>query len=471
MAIIGRYREKALFNKLLESDKSSFVAMYGRRRIGKTYLIRSYFENFTFHYTGVVDVDTKQQLERFHKALCEYGKSDTPMPKTWFEAFDYLKDIIAQSRKKKKVVFIDEMPWMNTPRSKFMPALEHFWNHWASQRTDLIFLVCGSASSWIVKKLFNSRGGLHNRVTHKIHLKPFTLAETEEFFENRKFVLNQYQIVKAYMVFGGVPFYLEQMEREKSIDQNIDNLLFNRDGALVNEFSNLYEALYTNPQNYIEIIKALSTKNKGLSRYELLDLLKLKSGGTLSTLLEDLELSGFIRKYHSIGKKQRNVLYQLTDAYSLFYFNFLEKKPLVSNDWLNALDSPKNRSWSGYAFEMVCLQHTDQIKHALGISGIQTHVYAWQTHHEKKNIQIDLLIDRKDQTINLFEIKYSSETYTITTKYLNELLEKVALFKHYSKTKKAVHLSMMTTYGLTKNEHSGMMLNDLNLKHLFASLE
>lgn len=468
MNIVGRYREKALFNKLLEAESSSFVAMYGRRRIGKTYLIKSFFENFTFHFTGVANINTKEQLEVFHTSLVQYSNKEVEMPSNWFAAFERLKDIISQSRKKKKVVFIDEMPWMNTPRSNFLSALEHFWNHWASQRTDLVFLVCGSASSWIVKKLFNNKGGLHNRVTHKIHLKPFTLAETEEFFQSRKFVLNRHQIVKAYMVFGGVPFYLEQMQKEKSIDQNIDDLLFNRDGALVNEFSNLYEALYTNPVNYINIIKALSTKNKGLSRYELLKLLKIKSGGTLSTLLEDLELSGFIRKYYTIGKKQRDVLYQLMDAYSLFYFNFLEKKNIAANDWITALDSPKMRSWSGYAFEMVCLQHTDQIKHALGISGIQTHVYAWQTHHESKNIQIDLLIDRKDQTINLFEIKFSSETYTITTKYLNDLLQKVALFKHYTKTKKAVHLSMITTYGLTKNEHSGMMLNDLNMNQLFV---
>lgn len=243
--------------------------------------------------------------------------------------------------------------------------------------------------------------------------------------------------------------------------------MFNKDGALVNEFNNLYEALYTHPENYLAIIKALSTKNKGLTRNELLNILKIKSGGSLTHLLEDLELSGFIRSYVAIGKKQRDTLYQLKDAYSLFYFNFLNKKNIAAQDWLTTLDSPKIRSWSGYAFEMVCLQHIDQIKQALGISGIQSHVQSWQINNEKQNAQIDLLIDRKDDVINLFEIKFSSETYTISTKYTKELLNKVALFKHYTKTKKAVYLSMITTYGLTPNEHAGMFQNVLNIEHLF----
>lgn len=469
MEAIGRNREKAIFKRLYEEEKSHFVAVYGRRRIGKTFIIKNYFKTFTFQHTGIANVGMTEQLEAFSNSLHNYSSKKTPQANSWLEAFENLKKIVQASKKEKKVIFIDELPWLDTPRSNFLSALEHFWNGWAAHRKDILLIVCGSATSWIVKKIFNNKGGLHNRVTHKINLKPFNLAETEEFLQSKNIEFNRYQLVKAYMVFGGVPYYLEGIEKGKSIDQCIDDLLFDENGLLYQEYKNLYQALFSNPDNYISVVKALATKNKGLTRDEIVKIAKFKTGGTLSAILNDLELSDFIRVYQPFGKKKRNSLYQLTDAYSLFYHNFLEKNKIQKGYWLHNIDNPKVRAWSGYAFEMVCLQHISQIKKALGISGVYTEISSWKSNSEEKNVQIDLVIDRRDQVINIFEIKYSQENYLITAKYSDELRQKIGVFKRETKTKKAVFLSMFTTYGLKFNENSGYVQNDLNMNCLFQN--
>ncbi|WP_428223567.1 AAA family ATPase [Flavobacterium sp.] len=468
MDIIGRDTEITEFKEIVSKKQSSFIVVYGRRRIGKTYLIRNHFKTFDFYHTGVANIDNKQQLQLFHKSLINTSKNNSiKPPKNWFDAFENLQKTLEKSRKKKKIVFLDEAPWLHGSKSNFLSALEHFWNHWASAREDIILIVCGSATSWIVNKIFNNKGGLHNRVTNKIYLKPFTLKETEAFLIKRKIFWNKYQIVKAYMVFGGVPFYLENLKAGKSIDQNINELLFADKSLFQNEFNNLYHSLFKNPENYIQVIQVLASKNKGLTRNEIIKHIPLNTGGSLSTILQDLELSGFIRKYNAIGKKERDVLYQLVDAYSLFYYNFIHSKKTDSNFWLQNFDSAKIKAWSGYAFEMVCLLHAEQIKKGLGIEGVYTNIYAWQTHQAEKNAQIDLIFDRKDQIINVFEIKFSTEEYTITSKYMLELLNKIAVFKTETKTKKAVFLSLLSTYGLKNNENTGMIQNSLTLETLF----
>lgn len=467
MEIVGRKRERAFFDTLYKENKSHFVAVYGRRRIGKTFLIRSHFQDFTFYHTGILNIPFKDQLQAFDASLVQYSKKEIPKSKNWFEAFETLKLLIAQSKKKKKIIFMDELPWLDTPKSKFIAALEYFWNGFASARNDVLLIVCGSATSWIVKKIFNNKGGLHNRVTQKFKLKPFTLAETENFLLAKGIQYNRYQIVKAYMAFGGIPFYLDAIEKGKSIDQNIDNLYFNPAGLLYNEYQNLYQSLFTNADKHIEIVAALATKNKGLTREELVKNISAASGGTVTKVLEELELSDFIRTYAPFGKEFRGKLYQLTDAYTLFYHNFLNTKKIAADYWINALDTPKVRAWSGYAFEMVCLMHTDEIKKALQIAGIHSEESSWIGKIDNKGVQIDLLLDRRDQVITLFEIKFSTEIFIVSKKYHTELLEKKATFRAQTKTKKALFLAMITTYGIMENEYKGIVQNELTMNDLF----
>ena len=466
--LIGRQKEKSQLEAAFSSNKSEFVAIYGRRRVGKTFLIRKVFNNeFTFQLTGIANATMQQQLTLFHTELSKYFPSNTdslPSP-DWFMAFRALMtNLETLPKDTKKVIFIDELPWLDTRNSKFLSGLEHFWNSWASARNDILLVVCGSAAAWMVNQLLNNKGGLHNRVTERIKLEPFNLNETEEFLRSQGLNYDRYQTVLLYMVFGGIPFYLEKIKKGWSAMQNINELCFARNAPFRTEYDNLYASLFNKYERHIAVIEALAKKNKGLTRAEILKVSKLPNGGSLTRVLKELEESSFIRRYQSFSKKERENLYQLVDLYSLFYLNFIKKSS--SDDehfWINLLNTPKFNAWSGYAFEMVCLHHISNIKKALGISGVQTSVAAWQS----KTAQIDLLIDRKDQVINLCEMKFSLQDFSINKKYAANLRNKIGSFKTITKTKKAIFLTMITTYGVADNQHKYLVQNDLKMDVLF----
>lgn len=470
--IIGRTEEKQEFKRIRNSHRSEFVAVYGRRRIGKTYLIRNIFNNrFDFYFTGLANAGQKQQLENFHTAMGTYfrGSRKRHVPGSWYEAFQQLATALKKKGKQKKVIFIDELPWLDTPRSGFISALEHFWNAWADARKDIILIVCGSAASWMINKLINNRGGLHNRLTSRIHLEPFTLGECEAFLHAKGAHFDRYQLIQLYMVMGGVPYYLEHIDPGKSVVQNINAMCFNSRGVLRNEFNNLFASLFRKSENHIAVVEALARKAKGLSREELIRITGLTNGGGLSRLLNELEESSFIRRYSAFGKQERHSMYQLIDFYSLFYLRYIRKaNKQDSNFWLNNFDSPAMRSWSGYAFEQVCLHHIDAIKNALGIGGILTETSAWICPDKKKPVQIDLVIDRADRVVTICEMKFAIHPFVISRKYEEELIEKLIAFRAHTRTRKAVFLAMITTYGLQqKRTLSNLVQNDLRMDVLF----
>ncbi|MGJ7030974.1 AAA family ATPase [Niabella hirudinis] len=464
--LIGRTKELEQIKKICGSTQSEFVAIYGRRRVGKTFLIREAFNGyFDFYVTGMANVNTRQQLLNFHLALKKYDPAakENALPENWLMAFQRLISLLELKANDQKTVFLDELPWLDTAQSGFMSALEHFWNSWASSRKDIILIVCGSAASWMINKLIHNTGGLHNRVTHRIKLEPFTLAECETFLKSRNTVFDRYQVIQLYMVMGGIPFYLNQVEPGSSAAQNIDRICFSENGLLVTEFDDLYRSLFNKAEKHILIIEALSKKAKGLTRDEIIVITKLPNAGSTTRILKELEESGFIRKYYSFGKKERNSLYQLSDFYSLFYLRFIVNRR-DENNWINGLDDPKHRAWSGYAFEQVCLAHIKEIKQALGISGVQTTASSWIGN----GAQIDLVIDRKDQVINLCEMKFSVNDFKITKKYAGELRNKIAAFRETTNTRKALFITMITTYGLASNEYAGALVqNSLSMDVLF----
>jgi len=400
----------------------------------------------------------------FTLSLNRVAKTPYQTAKNWLLAFEQLISLVENSSKKRKVIFIDEISWLDTSRSNFLTALEHFWNGWACSRSDIMLIVCGSATSWIMNKLINNHGGLHNRLTANIYLQPFTLHETELYLQSQNCDYSRYDIAECYMIMGGIPYYLSKVDSALSIAQNIDNLFFMDNAELKNEFHNLYASLFKNYNDYIKIVEALSIKAKGLSRQEIEKISGLSSGGGLTTTLKNLEYCGFIRSYNTFGKKKYEHLYQLLDAYTLFYFQYLEKNEY--NDtafWTNSLNTPQHNSWAGYAFEILALQHIAEIKQALGISGIQSAVSAWKG----KTAQIDLIINRKDGIINLCELKFSGKEFVIDNDYEANLRNKLFSFKEETKTRKAVHLLMLTTYGLTKNKYSGIVQKEITLDDLF----
>ncbi len=468
--IIGRKDEIALFNSILNSPKSSFLALYGRRRIGKTYLIRTFFKNkFTFQLTGIANTNLETQLTNFNISIKEqYPKQKIEYSNNWLSAFQNIKLLIEKSTHKKKVIFLDELPWLDTLHSGFMQALEHFWNSWASARKDVILIVCGSAASWMINELINNKGGLHNRVTHRLKIEPFTLNECELFLKSKKITLDQYQIIQLYMVMGGVPFYWDEVKKGYSATQIIDQICFSKNGLLRLEFQNIFKSLFQKDEKHQAIIEALAKKAKGLSREEIISLTKLSNGGSVTRLLNELEESGFIRKYIPYGKVSKNSLYQLCDFYSFFYFKFIKLHQLSEkNYWKNNIDNPKHRAWSGYAFEQVCLYHSDQIKKSLGISGIETHISSWRSNSEIKGAQVDLVIDRRDQIVNLCEMKFSIHPYVIDKKYDEELRNKISQFKSNTKTKKSVFITFISPYGLYPNKYTDLIQNDIKMDALF----
>lgn len=458
--IIGRKKEMEALNKAFHSEVSEFVAVYGRRRVGKTFLVRETFGNsFTFYHTGLSNSPLRKQLANFQSSLSAYSKRHVRFPHTWLEAFDLLEDLIDKSQDKKKIVFIDEMPWMDTPKSGFVAALEHFWNGWASARNDILLIACGSATSWIMNKVIKNKGGLHNRVTMRIPLKPFTLHECEEYAKSKKLGFTRKQVMQCYMVMGGVPYYWSYLDRGMSLAQNIDNIFFDPEGQLHNEFDELYASLFNRPETYIRVIQTLSTKRMGLSRDEIVKSSKgVQNNGKLSQVLEDLESCGFIRKYASFGYTDKHAIYQLMDAYTLFYYRLINANR--HNDphfWSANQDSTVCYNWNGLAFERVCLEHVRQIKKALGVEGVVSNEYGWLSKgHKGKDgggAQIDLLIDRNDDVIDLCELKFSKLSYSMTEEEYEKIQNRKNRFIAETGTTKAVHLVLVTASGVRRNSY------------------
>jgi len=316
----------------------------------------------------------------------------------------------------------------------------------------------------MINQLLKNKGGLYNRITDRIKLSPFTLAETEAFLDARNTGYNRYQTLLLYMVFGGIPFYLDFLEADKSAMQNINDLCFHTDAPFRIEYESLYASLFKKHERHVLIIEALAKKGKGLTRNEIIKNTKLSDGGGLTRILKELEESNFIRRYKAFGKRKNEGLFQLIDSYSLFYLRFIENTDEEDESfWLNNLETPTFFNWAGYAFEMVCLHHLPQIKKALGISGVQTSTSTWQS----PNAQIDLVLDRKDQVINLFELKFSINEYTIDKKYDMNLRNKIANFRQYTGTKKALFLTFLTTYGVKQNKYSGLVRSNLDMDIFF----
>lgn len=473
--IIGRETEKTILENLLKSSAPELLTLYGRRRVGKTFLIKNYYEDhLAFACSGQYQGKTKEQLINFAIQIGTFFPDHKPpmAPQSWQAAFQLLEHCLdTKTDRHKKVLFFDELPWLDSHKSGFLSAFSYFWNMYASKRTDLLVVICGSAASWIIDKVLNNRGGLHNRVTQRIRLLPFTLGETEKYLAHRNIKPDKYQLLQLYMTLGGIPQYLNAVERGRSTAQNIDKICFSKDGALANEFDNLYQALFNHPEKHIQIIKALAKKNKGLNRTALLATGKLRTGGGITTALNELTESGFILKIYPYGKQEKNALYRLTDEFSLFYLKFMQQtKANEKNNWQQLSTTTAYQSWCGYAFENLCFTHIEQIKKGLQIAGIHSSYYSWQVagSSAETGAQIDLLIDRADNCINIFEMKFSNTEFTITKKYADELASKLTSFRKQTKTKKALLLSMLTTYGVLENDYKTQLVeNELKMDILF----
>jgi uncharacterized protein len=461
-AIVGRDRERAELTHALQSGRPELIAVYGRRRVGKTYLVRSFFgKRICFELTGARDASTRTQLDAFAAALTARTRFEHKAPPTWPAAFVELQRYLENELRHgaRKVVFIDELPWLASRRSGFLQAFEHFWNTWASRQSGLVIVICGSAASWMIAKVLHQRGGLHNRVTRSLRLLPFNLSETTEFLRARGVALEQTQILELVMAVGGVPYYLDYVRKGRSAAHNIDAMFFVPGAPLRDEFDRLFAALFENHDRHVKVIRALARRAGGLSRQALTQSADVPSGGNLTTILDELEESGFIARIVPYGRTARDTRYRLIDEFALFHLRWIDSKRRPDDGpghWLRLRSSPAWRAWSGYSFESLCTKHVAQIKRALGIEGVQTESSAWVHRGNAgatRGAQIDLLIDRRDDVINVCEIKFSVDEFLIDKAYADDLRRKLTTFKQQSRTRKTLLLTMITTHGLKANQY------------------
>lgn len=478
--IIGRNYEQRILNNVCEEREARLIAVYGRRRVGKTYLVKYFFdEKFDFYFTGSFETSMKVQLSLFRDTLLQYSKTERPLPQSWFEAFAQLKDYLTGLKKERIVVFLDEVPWMDTPKSNFLAAFSYFWNTWGSTCDGLKMVVCGSATSWMLDNVVGDKGGLYGRSSRSIYVGPFTLYEVELYLKLRKNIIwNRYQILEVYMILGGIPYYLDMLEKSLPFNQNIDNLFFKEKAPLRTEYDFLFRSLFKSSVVYRQVVEAVATKNKGLTQNEIKETIKINDGGRLSEVLDNLCKCDFVRKYIPYGKKEKGSIYQLTDLYSLFYLKFIGNRTgLDEHFWSNIKDATRN-AWAGYAFEQVCLHHISQIRGSLSIKGVLTNVCSWTTLRqvdkdgtEWPGIQIDLLLCRGDNVIDVCEMKYCQSEYVLTEKYEQHLRERNATFVHFTKAKEALHTVLITTYGLKRNVYSGYIDATVTMDDLFMPSE
>ncbi len=458
--MIGRTEEIKAIRAAYESDHSEFVAVYGRRRVGKTFLVNEVFNyQFAFHAAGIEDGSRKMQLAAFRESLKRQGHPKCPRLTSWISAFAELATMLEGLSTGRKVVFLDELPWFDTPCSGFLKAFEHFWNEWATSRKDILLVICGSATTWIVNKILRSRGGLHNRVTRQIPLAPFTLKECEAFAEYKNLGFDRRQVMECYMAFGGVAYYWSILQEGQSAAQNIDRLFFGVADEMRNEFARLFSSLFKSSTRHVEIVRLLGRKKIGMTRDEIIESLGEKSSGDVSQCLEELVQCGFLVNTHPIRRKKKGSVYRLVDPYVLFYFRFVET--WRGNDkmhWTHNYHAPAVNSWRGEAFERVCLLHADQIKKAIGIQGIESNVFSWRWRSPdagERGVQVDMLIDRADGIVDLCEIKYCEDRYLLDKEEDEKIRHRAEVFRRESGERKAVQTVLIVSNGAANSKYLG----------------
>ncbi len=469
--LIGREKETALLREYIGSNRAEFVGLYGRRRVGKTFLVNQTLKGqLAFSVSGLLYGKKSEQVSAFQIALREYGY-EKPLTKNWLEMFYALQELLNSKLRKGQpcIIFIDELPCFDRKGGAFVRALGQFWNTWASLHDEVKLIVCGSATSWMIRNIINNRGGLHNRLTHTMHLAPFTLKETETYLIANDFHWTRLMIAQAYMTFGGVPFYLSLLKKEESLAQNIDRLCFSKDGELVAEYESLYKSLFDNEKPYLQIVAQLAANKKGLTRVELTKKLKTSDNGHLSNQLEDLENCDLIRCYHIREKKVKATggIFQLTDFFTLFHLTFANKQFEDMQYWQHHIGTPTVNTWYGHAFERLCMAHIPQIKKALKIDGIGTEYYAWRNKATNDKTQIDLIIERADKMINLCEIKYSEGTYLLDKEEAEKIRKRRATFVEQTGTRCGILPTLISTNGASQNSYVAEMAFQITLDDLF----
>ena len=471
MNVIGRKHEIMQLQEFYNSGKAEFVAVYGRRRVGKTFLIDEFFDRqYAFSVSGILGGAHVEQMSAFVLAMRQIGYQGGVFD-SWLDAFYILGELLEKQlvANQRCVIFIDELPCFDTPRTGFINAFSHFWNTWGQRHREVLLIVCGSATTWMTKNIIDSYGGLHNRITREMHLHPFTLAETEQMLRAMQINWDRLSILHIYMIMGGIPYYLSLLNRGESVTQAIDRLYFSANASLQNEYKRMFASLFKSPEPYLDIVQVLSTTKKGMSRDDILKALGKKDNGHVTEYLQNLIKCDFVRYYFVKTKKIKKTdgLYQLVDFFTIFHNTFLTRPISDEHYWSHNLQTPLMNTWLGFAYERVCMAHIPKLKQALGIDRIATEYYSWRSKESVDGAQIDLLIERADRVINLCEIKYSTGLYSLSKEEEAKLRIRMGDFVEETGSKHAIFPTLITTFGLKPNAHSGIAQSEVVLDDLF----
>jgi AAA+ ATPase superfamily predicted ATPase len=481
--VIGREEELNTISRLYESERSEFLAIYGRRRVGKSFLIEEALgEKISFMAVGIyqkIDPDNlekvesyrQKQLSHFYNSLIEYGlsKAGNPAPTSWMEALELLKKLLQRKRARRKVIFIDELPWLAGPQSaELLEELGHFWNSWARKRKDIFLIVCGSATSWMVDNVMRDYGGLYGRITESIFLKPFTLEECERYWAKRGLHLSRYEIALTYMVIGGVPYYMDSIRPDRTMADNINAIYFDKDKAR-QEFKDVYTGLYSSSEIYIHVIRELGKRFYGMTRDELLKAIGKKGGGSFSDILENLIDSGIIRSYTLYGSPRKQTVYQLVDFFTLFYLRFVENSDFTS--WRSVQRSKPFYTWAGNTFELLVLEHMPQLANALRIKEYAT-PFSWRgVTPDNVGVQIDLIIPATAERAEyICEMKFSEGKYTLSGDDVEEIGRQISAVRNSKihKLSHSIYVALVTSFGATESMHKIHVNDIVTLDSLFV---
>ena len=476
MEIIARKREKQILESVLRSKSSELVCVYGRRRIGKTYLVRNFFEScdnvIYFELTGQKQesgeyAPLKYQLANFKYQFERTFDRDIPQPTSWQNAFTVLRKETERFKDStsKLILFFDELPWLCSPRSGFFEALDQAWNTTFERQPNVKVIVCGSAASWMLKKIIHAKAGFSRRITHKIRLTLFSLKETKEYLLFKGFDLSSRSVAEIFMMLGGIPYYLNFMSPHKSIYQNIEDECFDINGRLVDEYAIIFNSLFKNSENHKKVVEYIASKHKGVLLEELTGKFSSLKGGSLSRILDNLVSSSFIKKTPPLYNEAKGTIYRLIDEFVLFHLKWIKPAPRSIFEspstlyFQNRAQSNSFKSWRGFAFERLCLKHEYQIRQSLGIHkilSIPSMVYFYDQ-QGKRSSQIDLLFERADNVISICEIKHSESEYELTKADVNSLMRKKEDLRRYlalkKKTQKDIHIVYVTTNGVYLNKY------------------
>lgn len=414
---IGRQQELARLLETTRKSSASFVVVRGRRRVGKSRLIEEFSHHFDHYhvFTGLApdkDTTAEHQLKEFSRQMARQFNTARAVYEDWSDAFWAMAERVQSGR---ILLFFDEISWMGSKDPTFLAKIKDVWDRRLKQNDRLVFVVCGSASSWIEENLLSSSAFV-GRISYTLTLEPLPLADCDRFWPNS---ISAYEKFKVLVVTGGIPKYLEEIDPKQPAEENIKRLCFTRGGSLVEEFDLIFSDIFLrDSEDYRRILEALCRGAKEVE--EITDFLHRATAGRIPEYLRELELAGFVARDYTwnlrTGEDGKLSRFRLRDNYLRFYLKYIQKnrnKIERENYALKSLGSlPEWSAMMGLQFENLVLNSRRQVHELLRIDPqdiVNENPFYQRKTHRHAGCQIDYLIQSRFGSLYPCEIRFSKE--------------------------------------------------------------